>query len=62
MPSALMSPVPATFNRSGAALLTHTVLANRVALRLAVGNVKTTLEHVRVAWERLQAAARELTG
>ncbi len=46
-------------NASGRAFLSHTRLDGRVALRLAVGNLRTREEHVRRAWELLNAAARE---
>lgn len=38
--------------------LAHTVLNGRMALRLSVGNVETTPQHVARTWELLQAAAR----
>jgi aromatic-L-amino-acid decarboxylase len=41
-------------NASGAAFLTHTKLAGRFCIRLAVGNIRTTEEHVRRAWELLR--------
>jgi aromatic-L-amino-acid decarboxylase len=41
-------------NASGAAFLTHTKLRGRFAIRLAVGNIRTTEEHVRKAWELLE--------
>lgn len=45
-------------NASGEAFLTHTALNGRIALRLSVGNVKTTPQHLARTWELLQAAAR----
>jgi aromatic-L-amino-acid/L-tryptophan decarboxylase len=44
-------------NATGDAYMTHTVLADRVALRLSIGNVKTTAAHVERAWKRLNDAA-----
>ena len=44
-------------NRSGEVLLTHTELGGRVALRLSIGNLRTTQAHVRRVWELLQEAA-----
>jgi aromatic-L-amino-acid decarboxylase len=44
-------------NRSGEAFLNHTVLRGRVALRLAIGNIRTTRDHVQRAWELLRQAA-----
>jgi len=49
-------------NRSGGAFLSHTVLGGRVSIRLAVGNLRTTGEHVRTAWELLRNAAAEVDG
>ncbi|MEJ2203044.1 MAG: pyridoxal-dependent decarboxylase [Gemmatimonadota bacterium] len=44
-------------NASGEAFLTHTKLNGRMTLRLAVGNLKTTSEHVNTAWALLRRAA-----
>ena len=41
-------------------LLTHTVLGGRVVLRLAVGNIKTTAEHVHETWALLRRVADEV--
>lgn len=47
-------------NSSGEAFLTHTKLRGRVALRMAIGNLKTTEAHVARTWDLLrQAAANE---
>ena len=46
-----------TVNGSGAALLSHTRLGGRLTLRLAIGNIRTTEEHVRAAWELLGKTA-----
>ena len=43
-------------NASGEAYLSNTVLAGRYVLRLAVGNLRTTEDDVRRAWELLQSA------
>ena len=40
-------------NASGEAYLTHTRLRGRVAMRVGLGNVLTTEEHVRVLWKRV---------
>ena len=40
-------------NASGRALLSHTRLNDRLTLRLSIGNIRTTEEHVRQAWELL---------
>src|SRR4029077_3973106 len=41
-------------NASGEALISHTDVRGSYALRLAIGNLRTTLEDVRVAWELIQ--------
>jgi aromatic-L-amino-acid/L-tryptophan decarboxylase len=40
-------------NASGEVFLSHTRLRDRMALRLAIGNLRTTERHVRRAWELL---------
>ncbi len=49
-----------TLNASGELYLTHTKLEGRFVLRLAIGAVATREEHVRRAWEKIQAAAETL--
>ncbi|MDQ7801943.1 MAG: pyridoxal-dependent decarboxylase [Armatimonadota bacterium] len=49
-------------NATGEAYLSHTVLRGRYVLRLAVGNLRTQLRHVRRCWELLQEQARKLQG
>jgi aromatic-L-amino-acid/L-tryptophan decarboxylase len=44
-------------NESGDIFITHTSLAGRMVLRLAVGNLHTTLADVAFAWTSLTAAA-----
>jgi aromatic-L-amino-acid decarboxylase len=41
-------------NRTGEVFLSHTRVAGRYAIRLAIGNLRTTEEHVRSAWRLLQ--------
>ncbi|HZG52739.1 MAG TPA: pyridoxal-dependent decarboxylase [Pyrinomonadaceae bacterium] len=41
-------------NSSGSIFISHTRLDNKFTLRLAVGNIRTTEEHVRRAWQLLQ--------
>lgn len=43
-------------NASGEVFLSHTVLRGQYCLRLAIGNMKTTREHVQRAWELVQSA------
>ncbi|HEX5558577.1 MAG TPA: pyridoxal-dependent decarboxylase [Gaiellales bacterium] len=44
-------------NASGRALVSHTDLGGRYALRVAIGNAATTAEHVDRAWDLLRSAA-----
>jgi aromatic-L-amino-acid/L-tryptophan decarboxylase len=44
-------------NATGEAYLSHTMLDGRYVLRLAVGNIRTTEDDVRRAWELLQSAS-----
>jgi len=44
-------------NRSGEAFISHTDVRGRYALRVAIGNLRTTLDDVRVAWDLIQQAA-----
>jgi aromatic-L-amino-acid decarboxylase len=47
-------------NREGKVFLSHTKLDGKFTIRLAVGHIRTTREHVRLAWERLNAALKKL--
>jgi aromatic-L-amino-acid decarboxylase len=47
-------------NASGEAYLSHTTLRGRYALRLAIGNIRTTEEHVAKTWELLQETSHIL--
>lgn len=47
-------------NSRGKVFLSHTRLNDRFALRLAIGNMRTTREHVKLAWDELNAALRGL--
>ncbi len=49
-----------SINRSGEVFLSHTKLEGTYTLRLAIGNIRTTEEHVARAWELLQAKLHEL--
>jgi aromatic-L-amino-acid decarboxylase len=46
-------------NASGRAFLSGTVLRGRFVLRLAIGNVATTMEDVWETWELIQRSANE---
>jgi len=47
-------------NASGKVFLSHTKLGGQFTIRLAVGNLRTTEEHVRAAWDLLRAQAAAL--
>jgi aromatic-L-amino-acid decarboxylase len=47
-------------NATGESFLSHTRLRGRYALRLAVGNLRTTGKHVRHAWELLREASENV--
>ena len=49
----------AAVNASGRIFISHTRLEGRIALRFAIGNIRTQHEHVAAAWELLQRAARD---
>ncbi|MEN3334163.1 MAG: aromatic-L-amino-acid/L-tryptophan decarboxylase [Blastocatellia bacterium] len=49
-------------NRGGKVFLSHTKLNGKFTLRLAIGNIRTTREHVRLAWDELNAALVTLDG
>ena len=46
-------------NRTGEVFLSHTRLAGRFTIRLAVGSLRTEARHVERAWELLRTAANE---
>jgi aromatic-L-amino-acid decarboxylase len=47
-------------NASGKIYISHTRLKGKFALRLAIGNLRTTEKHVTDAWQLLQVQAKEL--
>jgi aromatic-L-amino-acid decarboxylase len=47
-------------NASGALVLTHTRLQERLTLRLCVGQTHTERRHVEQAWQRIRRTAAEL--
>jgi aromatic-L-amino-acid decarboxylase len=47
-------------NRTGEVFLSHTRLADRFTIRLAVGNLRTERRHVERAWELLRSEAAKL--
>jgi aromatic-L-amino-acid decarboxylase len=48
----------ARVNGSGKALLTHTVLKGRYAIRWSIGSLQVTERHVRETWDLLQESSR----
>jgi aromatic-L-amino-acid decarboxylase len=46
-------------NSSGEAFISHTNVRGRYALRMAIGNLRTTLEDVRVAWDLIAKSAKK---
>jgi aromatic-L-amino-acid decarboxylase len=54
---ALNRRILARVNAGGRVLLSHTTLHERVVLRLAIGNLRTTVDDVDAAWRALQEAA-----
>jgi aromatic-L-amino-acid decarboxylase len=54
--SALLDAV----NASGRAYLSHTRLEGRLALRMAIGNIRTTEAHVRDAWALIRSTGNRL--
>ncbi len=59
---ALNLEVMGRVNASGEAFLSHTRLRGRIALRLSIGNLRTTERHLARTWELLREAAAEATG
>lgn len=57
---ALNEAIMQNFNATGEAFISHTKLHDRLSLRLAIGNIRTTQAHVRRAWEILQEQAKRL--
>ncbi len=49
--------IHARINDSGAAFISHTVLAGRSSLRVAIGNFHTAERHIRALWQLLQETA-----
>jgi aromatic-L-amino-acid decarboxylase len=50
----------AAVNATGEVFLSHARLHDRFAIRVAIGNIRTTERHVARAWELLRREAREL--
>jgi aromatic-L-amino-acid decarboxylase len=56
----LNSEIVERINASGRAYLTQTKLRGRTVMRIGLGNVLTTEEHLRNVWELIQKTAEEL--
>lgn len=56
----LNSQMVERINASGRVYLTQTKLRGRTAMRVGLGNILTTEQHVRNAWEMIQATAEKL--
>ena len=56
----LNSEIVERINASGLAYLTQTKLRGRTVMRVGLGNVLTTEEHLRKAWEIIRETARDL--
>lgn len=57
---ALNEAIMHRINSSGRALLSHTRLDDKLTLRLSIGNIRTTEQHVRQVWELLNENLRAL--
>jgi aromatic-L-amino-acid decarboxylase len=49
-------------NRRGKVYLSHTKLTGKLTLRLAIGNIRTTREHVKLAWDELNEGLVRING
>lgn len=58
--NALNEAIMTRVNQSGEVYLSHTKLNDCYTMRLAIGNIHTTQQHIARAWELLQEAAREV--
>lgn len=58
----LNSEIVERINASGRAYLTQTKLRGRTVMRIGLGNVLTTEQHLRTAWELIQDAATNVEG
>jgi aromatic-L-amino-acid decarboxylase len=55
----LNSEIVEKINASGRAYLTQTKLRNRTVMRIGLGNVLTTEDHLRKAWEMIRKTAAD---
>ena len=54
------SEIVERINASGRAYLTQTKLRGRTVMRIGFGNVLTTEEHLRAAWELIQSVSNDV--
>ncbi len=47
-------------NESGKIYISHTKVENRITLRMSIGNIRTTENHIKQAWELLQEHAKKV--
>jgi len=47
-------------NARGKVYMSHTKLSGKLTLRLAIGNIRTTREHIRMAWDELNQVLEEI--
>ena len=55
------SEIVERINASGRAYLTQTTLRGRTVMRIGLGNVLTTGQHLRIAWELIQSVANNVS-
>ena len=55
----LNEAIVATVNAGARAYVTHTRLNGRIAIRVGIGNILTTEQHVADVWARIKAAAED---
>ena len=52
----------AQVNAAGPVFLVHTKVAGKIMIRFAIGNARTTIDHVRGGWELIRSSAESLRG
>ncbi|MGH7626324.1 MAG: pyridoxal phosphate-dependent decarboxylase family protein [Gemmatimonadaceae bacterium] len=57
----LNEAIVAAVNASGSAYLTHTRLRGRVVMRIGIGNILTTVQHLERVWALVQSEASRMT-
>jgi aromatic-L-amino-acid/L-tryptophan decarboxylase len=49
-------------NRRGKIFISHTKLGGKLTLRLAIGNIRTSRDHIKLAWDELNSVLARLIG